>query len=317
VKTFYKIQLILFIISANAAFSQDTNIVKFFPLEIGNVWVYNGYKSTTSQCSTVYLKKISIDSTIVANNKTYYKFNITTSFIGGNGSCHYSYLYLGFYRIDSVSGNIYMLSSNPNCSFNPNEVLFDSLKSRVGDTTRICSGGSTFRKILNDTTQTQVFGFQKPSKNFRDANYLEYIAHCRFSKDFGVTYFDEYGMSIASQNWLKGCILNGVMYGDTNFYLVSLNPISSEIPKTFELFQNYPNPFNPITQIKFDVPKSSFINLTIYDAVGKEIGVLVNENLQAGSYSVDWDASTYPSGVYFYRITAGDYVQTKKMVLVK
>jgi photosystem II stability/assembly factor-like uncharacterized protein len=107
------------------------------------------------------------------------------------------------------------------------------------------------------------------------------------------------------------------IFKTTNGGQIGIIPISNTIPERFTLSQNYPNPFNPLTQIKFDIPKSSFINLTIYDAMGREISVLVNENLQAGSYSVDWDASAYPSGVYFYKIIAGEYIQTRKMVLVK
>lgn len=317
-KILFKIILCSVILLTTLINSQDTNIVKFFPLKVGNVWVYNGYKSIFGQCSTVYLKKVSIDSSITVNNKIYFKFNISNRFIGGNGTCNYSYLYGGFfYRVDSISGNIYMLSSNPNCSFNPTEVLFDSLKSRLNDTTSICSNGSTFRKILQDTVQIQVFGFYKPSKNFRDANQIEYAPSCRFTKDFGVTYFDEYGMSISSQNWIRGCVLNGVIYGDTNFHLVSLNQISTEIPETFSLSQNFPNPFNPVTQIKFDIPKSTYVKLIIYDQLGREVEKIVDENLIAGSYSVDWNAASYPSGVYFYKLKAGEFVQTKKMVLIK
>jgi photosystem II stability/assembly factor-like uncharacterized protein len=98
---------------------------------------------------------------------------------------------------------------------------------------------------------------------------------------------------------------------------VYVNQISSEIPERFSLYQNYPNPFNPNTNIKFNLPKSSYVKLTIYDILGKEVAVLVNENLNAGSYIVDWNASDYPSGIYFYRLVTGDFVGVKKMLLVK
>lgn len=212
-----------------------------------------------------------------------------------------------------------MLYPNSNCSFNPSEVVFDSLKSRVNDTTFICSGGSFFKKILLDTVITQVFGFQKSSRNFREANQLEYAASCRFTKDFGVTYFDEYGMSSSSQNWIRGCILNGVLFGDTNYYLVSLHQISSEIPKGFSLSQNYPNPFNPSTIIKFAISGVSVAQtfLSVYDILGNEVAVLVNQNLHPGEYQVEWNASSFPSGVYYYKLQAGEYSETKKMVLIK
>jgi len=93
--------------------------------------------------------------------------------------------------------------------------------------------------------------------------------------------------------------------------------ISSEIPERFSLYQNYPNPFNPTTNIKFDIQKTSSTKLIVYDALGREVATLVNEELKAGSYQVDWSDSNYPSGVYFYRLQAGDFIETKKMLLLK
>ncbi|MBL7128653.1 MAG: T9SS type A sorting domain-containing protein [Ignavibacteria bacterium] len=89
------------------------------------------------------------------------------------------------------------------------------------------------------------------------------------------------------------------------------------IPDKFELYQNYPNPFNSNTIIRFDIHKSSHSKLIVYNILGEEITILVNEKLNAGSYEVDWDASDYPSGVYFYKLIAGDFVDVKKMVLLK
>lgn len=115
--------------------------------------------------------------------------------------------------------------------------------------------------------------------------------------------------------------------GDTGVILSTLNligikPISSEVPDNFSLYQNYPNPFNPQTKIKFDIPPSKgargmMVKLTIYDALGREISTLVNEGLTPGAYEVSWDASNYPNGVYFYKLSAGDNVETKKMILLK
>jgi len=93
--------------------------------------------------------------------------------------------------------------------------------------------------------------------------------------------------------------------------------ISTEIPSKYLLKQNYPNPFNPSTKIRFDIPKSSYIKLMVYDILGREIKTLVNENLNAGRYVIKWDGSNYSSGVYFYRFVTGDFVDVKKMLLVK
>lgn len=102
-----------------------------------------------------------------------------------------------------------------------------------------------------------------------------------------------------------------------NYSPVGINQINSEIPSKFNLSQNYPNPFNPTTKINFDVPQNEFITLKIYDNLGKEIVTLVNEKLTPGTYSVDWNASEYPSGVYFYRLQSDNFTQTKRMILIK
>lgn len=96
-----------------------------------------------------------------------------------------------------------------------------------------------------------------------------------------------------------------------------IEPISSILPAKFSLEQNYPNPFNPSTSIRFDIPKASFVKITVYDIAGRELEVLAAEQVRAGQYEVKWNASSYASGVYFYSIATNDFVQTKKMILTK
>jgi hypothetical protein len=96
-----------------------------------------------------------------------------------------------------------------------------------------------------------------------------------------------------------------------------IKPVSNEIPSKFSLYQNYPNPFNPITKIKFDLQKSEYTVLTIFDVLGREVAVLVSEQLKPGTYEVEWEGSNYPSGVYFCKIKASEFTDVKKMILVK
>ena len=86
---------------------------------------------------------------------------------------------------------------------------------------------------------------------------------------------------------------------------------------SFKLDQNYPDPFNPSTIIRYQIPKQSFVQIKIYDVLGKEVRSLVNQDKNAGEYEVKFDGSNLSSGIYFYRITAGDFVATKKMILTK
>ncbi len=118
------------------------------------------------------------------------------------------------------------------------------------------------------------------------------------------------------------CGDSGVVLKTTNGGLTFINTTSSNLPDKFLLRQNFPNPFNPVTKIKFDIPpvgqRHAFdTKLIIYDVLGREVATLINQQMQPGSYSVDWDGTNYPSGVYFYRLEAGDYIQSKKMILIK
>lgn len=95
------------------------------------------------------------------------------------------------------------------------------------------------------------------------------------------------------------------------------SPTLTEEPKEYKLHNNYPNPFNPVTSIRYDITETSDVKLVVYNTLGQEIDVLINKTQQAGSYIVEWHASNYPSGVYFYKLTAGKFTDIKKMVLLK
>ena len=90
-----------------------------------------------------------------------------------------------------------------------------------------------------------------------------------------------------------------------------------EVPKQFELYQNYPNPFNPTTVIRYGIPKESSVKLVVYNILGEVIKTLVENKQKAGSYEVNFNASNLATGIYIYRIQAGDFVDTKKMILMK
>jgi hypothetical protein len=90
-----------------------------------------------------------------------------------------------------------------------------------------------------------------------------------------------------------------------------------EIPGSFELLQNYPNPFNPVTDINYSLAKDIHVKITLYDILGRETKVLVNEFKQAGNYNISFNGTDLASGVYFYRINAGSFTDIKKMILVK
>ena len=142
---------------------------------------------------------------------------------------------------------------------------------------------------------------------------------------------------VDQNNWFIGggdFTSSAIVLKSTNGGGVFVSQISNTVPEKYKLFQNYPNPFNPITKIKFDIPSDvkretqngyfplrwgigGMTTLKIYDILGKEIATLVNEQLQPGTYEVTFDGGNLPSGVYFYRLRANDFIGTKKLVLLK
>jgi hypothetical protein len=126
----------------------------------------------------------------------------------------------------------------------------------------------------------------------------------------------------ASAYWwrVRGCNAAGWgPFSEPRKFHVSITSVAQtlEVPTEFSLWQNYPNPFNPATTIVFDIPSHAVVSLKIYNSIGEEVATLLNEELPAGSYKQVWEADRVAGGAYFYRLTSGDFVQTKKMILVR
>ena len=120
----------------------------------------------------------------------------------------------------------------------------------------------------------------------------------------------------------SSCICPGIVFRGGGIIIIAVNQIGISVPTNYELYQNYPNPFNPTTKIRFDIPsnlkrETSNVRMIIYDILGREAAVLVNESLKPGTYEAEWNASNYPSGVYYYKLQTEDYTEAKKMILVK
>jgi len=114
----------------------------------------------------------------------------------------------------------------------------------------------------------------------------------------------------------------GNIYSLTPYTLELTSPVTNvkekgDVPLKYDLEQNYPNPFNPATTFSFSLPSQSFVSLKVFDLLGREVSTIVSGELQAGSYTRQWNAAAFASGVYFYRLTAGSFVQTKKLMLIK
>ncbi|HRE42224.1 MAG TPA: YCF48-related protein [Ignavibacteria bacterium] len=139
--------------------------------------------------------------------------------------------------------------------------------------------------------------------------------------DTGITVPFRYIQFINAKNGWSYSLNSGVHTktggNDTTIY-TNIKQISNEIPDDYQLLQNYPNPFNPVTIIEFQIRKTSFVRLSVYDITGKHISDLVNKNLTRGEYSSEFNATNLPSGIYFYTlIINGKTIDTKKMILLK
>ena len=286
-------------------YAWDSTAAKYMPLQVGNVWVYYGesHQQFYTGSSKIRLKVVGVLDTL---EKQYFRLTQVNSIITGNGGgCGLLPLFI---RIDSLTMNL----CSPGFTCYSNEFIIDSLNSQKNDTAIKCL--NTF-KICVDTTSYNIFGSLFASKLFTNERGNSSI---RYIKSIGPSnvFWGEAG------NWcftnLTGCVISGNVYGDTSI-TVGINQISAESAERSELTQNYPNPFNPVTKIKFVISGSSAAQtfLSVFDLLGREITVLVNQHLKPGTYEVDFDGSNLPSGVYYYKLETKNFTETKKMILIK
>ena len=152
--------------------------------------------------------------------------------------------------------------------------------------------GYFFRRV------NHLSGFERPKAGFRLVD-----------GDSCFTVWSQKNGGSGNNIWASG--------GCSTQITIGIENNGNEIPAQFKLEQNYPNPFNPVTDIKFSIPKTGFVKLIVYDILGREIKTLVSENLAAGNYKYDFDASGIASGVYFYRLESENFTDVKKMLLIK
>jgi hypothetical protein len=287
----------------------DTTAAKYLPLQVGNVWVYDCYSMGYLYWNLYYLAD-KIIGTVDTLGHTYYVYQRRIVWIR-NENGYTCASFNSILRIDSASMNVYTAGICP---------LLDSLKARLGDTTVRCSYNYS---ICSDTNTYQIFNTNIPSKRFQTP-YGGGGTSTIYAKDIGIVSYNWAYSSHSCNNRLKGCVINGVLRGDTSM-IVGVQNIGSKVPEEFALYQNYPNPFNPVTKIRFSLPRPSkegetLVRLVVYDILGEEIATLFSSPLErvgGATYEVEWDGTNYPSGVYYYKLESGDFSQTKKLVLVK
>ncbi|TRZ64921.1 T9SS C-terminal target domain-containing protein [bacterium] len=293
---------------------------------------------TVKQIGTTYFPlapaKIRFWSTSLPGSDPNRSIQIASNFPGGNVWLPHDSLFEG---INDAMGTL----SRPTigCSGSGLVIAFMSITNRYFNSTPTqtnykavyvtasSNGGSTWGPPRKITPDSPVRDFTFPSISQRnDTTALNY-----------------YGNMIICVDSIPGTQINGAIasLAQFHFYRVTIpktdvlgvHNISSEVPSSFSLSQNYPNPFNPTTTIRYSIPSLSSpridplssprilggepVSLKVYDILGKEIATLVNEKQSPGTYEVTFDASQYPSGVYFYKLTTSGYTNAKSMILLK
>lgn len=294
-------------------FNDSIQSQQFFPLKIGNKFIYHysfylqsggggGYSESYD-----YACKITKD-TLISGKKYYYIYD-------------FSIANDGWYRVDSITGSLYVYDTTNSCLFYYKQNLIDSLLMNLNGIENSCSGYN-----INSVTQVTRWGHQSTDKNFHKEAYPAYNRNRLFSSFFGILSYTYSGVNgttwWSGTNTLKGCKIDNIVYGDTT--VIGIKEKNSKLSGNYFLSQNYPNPFNPTTNIEFHVSDfrplngfNKFVTLKIFDINGREVETLINSNVSPGTYKVTFNAKNIPSGIYIYRLNAGDYILSKKMIFLK
>jgi len=272
---------------------------EYNPLHVGDIWQFVSYWGTYAEV------EVDMDTTI--NNTKYYR-KLDMFF-------PYDSTYFYLERNDSSKSATYRLDIE---DLNENgdsldEVLLDSLE--VPNRTSYLSFRYAWRNgepdpkiafvydsvlvsVFGDTVITRIVGYTPP---FQD----ELIAD-----KYGVVEIYPEG---SPPLLLTGMIINGVKYGN----IVEVDELNKSFLSEFRLENNFPNPFNPITVIRFYLPEQTFVKLKVFDILGNEIRVLINEEKESGFHEITFDGTGLSSGVYFYQLQAEEFVGSKKLILLK
>jgi hypothetical protein len=268
----------------------------FFPLSNANKYYYkNRYQEFAGADSTYYTEQIVKDS-IVNSNKVYYKFD-------GR-----------FYRFDESLNSLMLYSGSEKQAVDfrmpPGVTVNQDYKFQANWKIEGSSQVLLFGKIRKVYTIKATVS-STPVTEVHTVKFADGIGEIEYEHRWTLNNYPTYRSWIKTRTLIRG-VIGGVEYP------TPVNVSETSIPPDqFFLAQNYPNPFNPATKIKFAIPQISEVTLKVFDLLGKEVVVLVNEEKAAGEYEVEFSSGQLSSGIYFYQIRAGNFVQMKKMILMK
>lgn len=219
-------------------------------------------------------------------------------------------------RVVGVSRYVFVNWSNggdtsQNITLNSNIDLFATYKIQYRLVLNSSQGNSFGGNTYYDSATSATFGVNSRVVNNGGTNY--YFRGWTGTGTGSYTSSDSTGLDSVVTILIPNALTETARWTTT----VGINQISSEMPGNYSLYQNYPNPFNPVTNIKFDIIKSGNVKVVVYNSIGKEVGVLINEVVQPGKYEVNFNGEALSSGIYYYRITSESFTDVKKMILIK
>jgi hypothetical protein len=282
----------------------DSTLKKYYPLKDGNYWEYtDNYNLANSRV---------MGDTILPNAQCY---KILKN-IGNYGTTYYEFL-----RIDD-SMNVWKYAENFSCN---EELLLFILTLPDRSLWKECyitpldsavnfpclfETKLRYNIVLQQAAITKSFCGAVIDTVNKDTSFCGsfYFTKYDLAKNFGPVFMAGGGTVL----WLSGAIIDGIQYGQ-----ILLDVGDENLTPGFRLDQNYPNPFNPSTIIKYSVASALFVTLKVYDVLGNEIASLVNEEKIPGIYTAEFNGAGLSSGIYFYRLSAGDRSNIKKMLMVK
>lgn len=263
------------------------------PLQLGNVWIYDNYPGVSR--TTV------VDTNVIIDNISYFKLLRETN----RGNINYfSYVRLrqdGYYVI-----RLDISYKAPN-----HEKIYWKKNALKGDKWENPDNDFQQNYTVIDTIVTIVFNSQHTVKYLEIDTGLLLLEEI-WTEKFGKLSRSDFG---ALQYSLRGCVIDGVVYGDTSFIVVGVE--EDNLPSKFILSQNYPNPFNPTTKIEYEIPEGDYISLEVFNILGEQIKTLVSGYKHPGKYSIEFNAENLASGTYLYVLKATKFIGTKKMQLLR
>ncbi len=290
--------------------------VYFINSQVGYITAYNGAVIKTTNAGTSWIAEIPGSS--IADYTAVYFVDINTGFVVG----------LSGRYLKTTDGGQGWIEMPVFYQKNYYSVQFPTI------TTGYIIGGWINNMIMKSTDEGETFEYVVSGQTgvrLFSSSFLDVSNGIAVGRQGNITRTTDAGATWVDETSGTGAILYGVQYlnsstvyavGENGTILstvqvIGINPISSYIPSEFSLSQNYPNPFNPMTKIKFQMPNQRFVKLVVFDMLGREASVLVNEELKPGTYEVNFYGSKFSSGTYFYTLIAGEYRETKSMILLK